>query len=95
MISIPYKDQWSFLSSIRRLTKDNIEILFAKLCKGNELGTLKEDTEEMPKPWETSKVILQKKDFPDAIEIVKANMLFIPKAYFSKSVEPDKTIGCF
>ncbi|KAF0235836.1 MAG: type III restriction protein res [Prolixibacteraceae bacterium] len=92
----PYKDQWAYLSSIRRLTKDNIESLFAKLCKGNELGTLKEDTEEMPKPWETSKVVLQNKDFPDSIEIVKANMLFIPKADISqKALNRIKRLAAF
>lgn len=92
----PYKDQWAYLSSIRRLTKDNIESLFAKLCKGNELGTLKEDTEEMLKPWETSKVVLQNKDFPDSIEIVKANMLFIPKADISqKALNRIKRLAAF
>jgi len=91
-----YEDQWSFLSSIRKLTEDNIETLIAKLCKGNELGTLKEDTEEMPKPWETSKVVLQNKDFPDTVEIVQANMLFIPKAGISqKALNRMKRLAAF
>ena len=91
-----YEDQWAFLASIRKLTEDNIESLIAKLCKGNELGTLKEDTEEKLKPWETSKVILQKKDFPDVIEIVKANMLYIPKADISqKALNRIKRLAAF
>jgi superfamily II DNA or RNA helicase len=92
----PHKDQWAFLSSLRKLTEDNIENLIAKLCKGNELGTLKEDTEEKSKPWETSKVVLQNKDFPDSIEIVKANMLFILKVGISqKALNRIKRLAAF
>ena len=36
------------------------------------------------KPWETSKIKLLKDDFPQDIEIVKANMLFVPKAGISQ-----------
>ncbi len=93
---VPYGDQWAYLSSIRKLTENNIESLIAKLCKGNELGTLKEDVEEKIKPWETSKVILQNKDFPETIEIVKANMLFIPKAGISqKALNRMKQLAAF
>ncbi len=92
----PYVDQWAFLSSIRKLTEDNIETLIATLCKGNELGTLKVDAEEISKPWETSKVVLQNKDFPDAIEIVKSSMLFIPKAGISqKALNRIKRLAAF
>ncbi len=92
----PYPDQWAFMSSIRKLTENNIETLISILCKGNELGILKEDAEEMPKPWETSKVVLQNKDFPDTIEILKANMLFIPKAGISqKALNRIKRLAAF
>ena len=36
------------------------------------------------KPWETRKVGLIKSDFPEHIEIVRANMLFIPKTGISQ-----------
>jgi superfamily II DNA or RNA helicase len=48
---------------------------------------LKPDEEEgAEKPWETSKtkIKLQRDDFPKHIEIIKANMLFIPKAGISQ-----------
>ncbi len=80
----PYGDQWAFLSSIQKLSEDNIELLLTKLCYGNELGVLRKDEEETQKPWETSRVKLAKEDFPNEIEIVKANMLFVPKAEFSQ-----------
>jgi superfamily II DNA or RNA helicase len=92
----PYRDQWAFMSSIQKLAENNIETLISKLCKGNELGILKEDAEEISKPWETSKVVLQNKDFPDTIEIVKANILFIPKAGISqKALNRIKRLAAF
>jgi len=80
-----YDDQWAFLSGIQRLSQERVENLISKLCQGDELGVLKADEEEPQKPWEIPpKVILGKKDFPRQIEIVKANMLYIPKADISQ-----------
>lgn len=92
----PYDDQWAFLSSIRKLSEDDIEILITKLCQGNELGVLKKDEEEAQKPWETSRIKLLKDDFPQDIEIVKANMLFVPKAGISqKALNYFKRLAAF
>jgi superfamily II DNA or RNA helicase len=79
----PYPDQWAFLDTIRRLSEDDVLTLTSKLGQGNELGVLKIDEDEQ-KPWETTKVKLLKTDFPRQIEIVKANMLFVPKAGISQ-----------
>jgi len=75
-----YGDQWAFLSSVQKISEARIEKLISELCHGHELGNLKIDEEEPQKPWEKHKVSLQKNDFPKQIDIVKANMLFIPKA---------------
>ncbi len=80
----PYPDQWAFLSTIRTLSEDDLIKLTLKLGQGNELGVLKIDEEETQKPWETTKVKLLKTDFPRHIEIVKSNMLFVPKAGISQ-----------
>ena len=80
----PYPDQWAFLGTIRTLSEDDVITLTLKLGKGNELGVLKRDEEETQKPWETTKVKLLKTDFPREIEIVKSNMLFVPKASISQ-----------
>ena len=80
----PYPDQWAFLDTIGRLSEDDVITLTSKLGQGNELGVLKRDEEETQKPWETTKVKLLKTDFPREIEIVKANMLFVPKAGISQ-----------
>ncbi|MBN2321507.1 MAG: DEAD/DEAH box helicase family protein [Acidobacteria bacterium] len=83
-----YPDQWAFLSTIRKLSEESVEHLISKLCPGHELGELKidheEDEEGAEKPWEIRRIALSKNDFPDRIEIVRANMLFIPKAGISQ-----------
>jgi len=80
----PFYDQWAILASITKLSENELEILISKLCQGNELGTLKKDNEETTKPWETDKIEIRKDDFPKKLEIIKANMLFIPKAGLSQ-----------
>jgi superfamily II DNA or RNA helicase len=82
-----YEDQWAFLSTIQRISHNRIEEVISEIGEGNELGVLKQDEEEGPeKPWETSKtkIELQRDDFPERIEIVRANMLFIPKEGISQ-----------
>jgi superfamily II DNA or RNA helicase len=94
----PYSDQWAFLSSVERLSQNQIESLTEQLSQGNELGFLKRDDEETEslKPWERNKEVLQKKDFPGTIEIVKANMLFVPKnGKSSKALNRIKRLAAF
>jgi superfamily II DNA or RNA helicase len=82
-----YEDQWAFLSTIQKLSHNRIEEIISELGEGNELGVLKQDEEEgAEKPWETSKtkIELQRDDFPKRIEIVRANMLYIPKEGISQ-----------
>ena len=79
-----YKDQWAYLGALRKLTGDDVASLTSRLCTGNELGVLKQDDEEGLKPWETHKVKLVHSDFPKEIEIVTANMLYVPKTGISQ-----------
>lgn len=91
-----YHDQWEFLGTIDKLSEDDVEIITSKLCPGNELGVLKIDEEEAQKPWETSKIKLLKNDFPQDLEVVKANMLFVPKAGISqKALNHLKRLAAF
>jgi superfamily II DNA or RNA helicase len=82
-----YKDQWAFLSTIQRMPQSRIEEVISELGDDHELGVLKQDEEEdAEKPWENSKtkINLERDDFPKRIELVKANMLFIPKLGISQ-----------
>jgi superfamily II DNA or RNA helicase len=80
-----YVDQWAFLATIQKLPQNRLDHLISKLSYGHELGELKIDAAE-EKPWETNKpkTGLGKIDFPNRLDIVKANMLFIPKAGISQ-----------
>ena len=81
----PYQDQWAYLAVVRRLSEDDVNRLIKELCKGDELGLLKiDDQTESEKPWEARRAKLSKDDFPNSLEIVKANMLFIPKVGVSQ-----------
>jgi len=80
----PYDDQWEYLSTINKLSEDNIGILINRLCMGNELGELMEYDDEVQNPWITKKVRLAKQDFPKKIRIVKAGMLYLHKNGFSQ-----------
>ena len=82
-----YEDQWAFLSTIQKISENRLESFISEFGDGHELGLLKKDEEEeTEKPWEISKkkVGLQKNDFPKQLDIVKANMLFIPKEGISE-----------
>ena len=81
---IPYEDQWSFLSAIRKLSEKCLEDLISKLCDGNELGALKTDQEEEPKLLDARVIKLTERDFPRALKIIKSNSLLIPKANISQ-----------
>lgn len=91
------QDQWEFLSSIKKFSLEKVESLISELCRGNELGILKEDDEEKnAKPWEPKKGVLAKKDFPESIELVNANMIFIPQTGFSqKALNRIKRLAAF
>lgn len=93
----PIEDQWAFLASIQRLSEKNLEELIAELCTGSDLGTLKTDDEEVPKPWESIKKIeVSKNDFPERIEVVRANMLYVSKAGISqKALNHLKRLAAF
>ncbi len=80
-----YPDQWAFLSDMEKLTEDRVQAVVETFGKGRELGELKVDEDE-EKPWETTKqqAELSRDDFPDKLGIVRANMLYIPKAGMSQ-----------
>ena len=79
-----YNDQWAYLGALGKLSGDDVAALTSRLCRGNELGVLKQDDEEVQKPWETPKVTLTRGDFPKEIEVVTANMLYVPKTGISQ-----------
>ncbi len=82
---VSYADQWEYLGRIRKFSGADIASITSRLCRGNELGVLRQVEEEAGKPWEPHTVTLSRHEFPPEIEIVKANMLFVPKSGLSQS----------
>ncbi len=83
-----YPDQWAYLSSVRKITSDELNEWLGTLCAGNGLGELAdtEADEDAPKPWEkrTPEAKLENRDFPDKLIIVEANRLYVSKAGVSQ-----------
>ena len=82
----PYGNQWGFLSAVQKLSEESIVSRAARLSGPDELGALKKDEEETEKPWEPKpRIGLTAHDFPKTMVLVKANMIYIPKADISQS----------
>ncbi|MCQ2479351.1 MAG: DEAD/DEAH box helicase family protein [Clostridia bacterium] len=91
---VPYKDQWAFLSSVRRVNEDLINDIISKLCKKNELGILMSESEE--KPWHTVQKSVSAFDFPRELKITISNMIYIPKEKLkSTAINSIKRLAAF
>lgn len=82
----PYEDQWAYLSTVKRLSADAVEALVMSFGKDGELGKLISESES--KPWETKKKIkITRSDFPMVLNIVRANMLYVPTEELSSNAK--------
>ena len=86
----PYLDQWQYLSAIRKIDRDKAETVFKNACdKGRIIDLRLSVTEEDDKPWETPPSGKKNQivgPFPESIQIVLANQVFIPKGELSPSL---------
>lgn len=75
---IPYSDQWTFLSTVSKVSAERLNKWLSVLCKNGELGELV--STDKVKPWETPKrVALTQADFTETVEIVMVNGIYISK----------------
>ena len=82
----PYHDQWAYLSTVKRLSTDTVEALVISFGRDGELGKLVSESDS--KPWETKKKVkITHSDFPLVLNIVRANMLYIPTAELSANAK--------
>ena len=82
----PYKDQWAYLSIVKRLSTDTVEALIMSFGRDGELGKLVNDSDS--KPWETKKNIkITHSDFPVMLNIVRANMLYVSMTELSANAK--------
>lgn len=80
---IAYEDQWAFLASVKRTDENTISSIVSKLCKKQELGELMSDSEE--KPWKSETKAVSAFDFPRELNMVIANMIYVPSENLSPS----------
>lgn len=83
----PYQDQWAILSGIRKMTAAEVEQTMIELSPQGELGELAETLDHpLPKPWEKKQhaPALNRDDFPEQVNVVYANMLYIEKTGISQ-----------
>lgn len=90
---LPYQDQWAFLSSIRRMSRQTVETIAGEAEKRGEfLGIRIPITDEAEdKPWAAlpsrrSKAPPIIGPLPDEIELVLGNQIYVPKADLSPSL---------
>ena len=75
-----YPDQWAYLADVQPIPLSTVEEISRQLSRGGDLGVLA-DAELIDKPWEPTlaPVPLTGKDFPQSVELVRANGIYLPK----------------
>ena len=83
---VPYADQWAFLSSLPKITPEQLEGCLRQLSRDGEIGDLAE-TEETQAPWKRKRVRrkLTRADFPLQGKLTFSNLIYIEKAGFSQA----------
>ena len=81
----PYPDQWAFLSSLPKITPEQLEEVLRKLCHHSDMGELA-DAEEKQAPWERKRTQakLTCRDFPLQVSLHISNLIYIEKKDFSQ-----------
>ena len=81
---VPYTDQWAFLSSLPKITNEQLEECLRQLCHDGDLGALTE-SDEKAVPWKRKHIRkkLTRTDFPMQPKLTLSNLIYIEKAGFS------------
>lgn len=94
---VPYPDQWAFLSSLPKITSDQLEACLQKLCCNGDMGELA-DAAEKQVPWQRKQTRqkLMRGDFPLQAKLAVSNLIYIEKKGFSqKALNVLKRIAAF
>ena len=81
---IPYTDQWAFLSTLHKMTPEELAEYLSKLCAGGDMGVMLESTAQKPWPSKQKPKELSRKDFPVQARLMISNLLYVDKAGFSQ-----------
>ncbi len=82
---LPYRDQWAFLSSVRRMSRREVEkIVEAAVARGRVIGIRMVVTDEDDKPWRAPPSGQKKEPpirdmLPEQIDLMLGNQIYIAK----------------
>jgi len=94
---VPYPDQWAFLSSLPKITSEQLEECLQKLCRNGDMGELV-DAAEKQVPWQRKQTRqkLTRGDFPLQVTLAVSNLIYVEKKGFSqKALNALKTLAAF
>lgn len=81
---LPFKDQWAYLYSVKKVAEYTIDTLLAKYQQ-EDFGALATSSET--KPWETSiPQNITQKDFVEKVSVYKSDKIYIPRKSISNTV---------
>ena len=94
--SVPYPDQWAYLSALPRITEAELEKALSAFRSISDTGTLADGKE---RPWERAskqETVLATSDFPLTISLTLADRLYVEKAGLSqKALNRIKRLAAF
>lgn len=75
----PYPDQWLYLSGIRKTTQEHVDTILSSLPSSPNKDSHRAQPSLVQQPWAANaRDTLSPSDFPQHMEIVRANMLYVP-----------------
>lgn len=82
---VPYPDQWAFLSSLPRITPEQLGGCLKKLCYCGDMGELAEAEAQVPWQRKATRQTLTRGDFPPRVILVMSNLIYVEKNGFSQA----------
>lgn len=81
----PYPDQWAFLSSLPKITPEQLAECLQKLCRDGDMGELADSEKQVPWQRKRTQRKLINADFPVQVKLVISNLIYIDKQGFSQA----------
>lgn len=82
---VAFKDQWSYLQQIVKITENEVDTLLQKKGILTEMGDLSTTSDSTP--WKIPEVQpFTRYDFPRSLTIIRSNQIYVPLKHFSGKV---------
>lgn len=81
---VPHTDQWAFLSTLHKITPEELTEYLTHLCVDGDMGVMLESTEQKPWPSRRKPKELARRDFPVQARSMISNLIYVDKIGFSQ-----------